>query len=433
MKVVNQSPLNVAVHLSLCILISACFWLNYYHQAEQGTWSRHCAIAGEIVNSMQYSYDSNHGVATYPIWGYPILVAAMKYLFGASFVFWILLFQYFLFLISLFIVYRCCEIPDLDSTLRLFLFYGLLFYYAMILSVKWPDGIVAFLVFLAGLFHIRQKYIHALIMLLISCNFRPEGLFFSAFYLICVFASIRISRPFPIRSLMAIVIACAGILLPWPAYQYCHGGQFLLSSTNGGGVLYISLGQLPNNRWHRAYDDKAAGDYARDHGIEDPFGVPANEILTRQFVQDIERYPVEFIKKIAFNSILCATGGLYSPEFRTSPDDYDANLRLSNIYESTSVAQIASKLFTMHGIMAIFASVFFLVLLVYSVLFFDFRDTAVLPMFSLIFIQIALCAFIQYQPRFMSHVIGLFVLILYMDKKSRKLFPTRRIEIQACV
>jgi hypothetical protein len=58
-----------------------------------------------------------------------------------------------------------------------------------------------------------------------------------------------------LKSLLGWIAIVYLALLPWGMYAKHVTGHFLLSSTNGGHVLFIGLGQLPDNRWGITYSD----------------------------------------------------------------------------------------------------------------------------------------------------------------------------------
>ncbi len=319
--------------LLLTLLLSTVlFGLNYFHQDQQDSLLGRYLVLSESVIDFAYSYPGQNSAATYPIWGYSILVALLSPL-GAQGVY---VFQYLLLLASFWLVHRHFDIPGWDEPFQMALFHGALIAYAMALSVKWPMAIVAFLLLAFGLLHRSGRYGLASLALLLAVQFRPEALLIWAVYL--VFLLVRTARgrirvfsksvrsepvephPRTWKSLCGLVLlaACSLFLLTvWPLYQYSQHGQLLIGTTNSGGTLYTGLGQLPNNPWNRVYEDDAAKDYARSQGVQNAWGLEGNRVLTSRFLRDVSEHPLAFAAKVLYNQVRILTGGFYVAELRT--------------------------------------------------------------------------------------------------------------------
>jgi hypothetical protein len=104
-------------------------------------------------------------------------------------------------------------------------------------------------------------------------------------------------------------------MLPWAYRSYTNTGEWRFSATNGGMVLYISLGQLSNNPWNVSPLDKTAIDFAKTRGFNYPFSPAADRVLQEEFVKQVKRYPGAYIKKVGFNLLKSITGGVYTGEY----------------------------------------------------------------------------------------------------------------------
>ena len=315
---------NMKILTSTLLLSSILFGLNYFHQDQQGIFLGRYLVLSESIRDLAYSYPGQEGVAaTYPIWGYPILMAVLDPLLGIQGVY---IFQYVLLLVSFWLVYRYFDLPRWNSPFKMALFHGALIAYAMALSVKWPMAIVAFLLLVFGLLHQRGRYGLACLTLLLAAHFRSEAQLMWAVYVVFLLVqstrgNIRYRELLQTRkNLYGLFLlgTCSLILLTsWPLYQYSQHRQLLLGTSNSGGTLYSGLGQLPNNPWNRIFADKSASEYARSQGVEDAWGLEGNEVLTRRFLQDVSEHPIAFLAKVLYNQLRILTGGFYTAELRT--------------------------------------------------------------------------------------------------------------------
>ena len=318
------SASNTKVLLFALLLGSVLFGLNYFHQNQQGGvfYGRYLVLS-ESIRDFAYSYPGQDSPATYPIWGYPILMAVLAPL-GIQGVY---VFQYVLLLVSFWLVHRFFDIPGRDDPVRMVLFHGALIAYSMFLSVKWPAAIVAFLLLVFGLLHQRGRYGLASLALLLAIHFRWEALLmwviYLAFLLVESFRGHIRSRELlhTRKNLFAaslLVICVLFLLTSWPLYQYLHHGQILLGTTNSGGTLYTSLGQLPKNPWNREYADRSAIEYARSQGVGGgPWGLEGNKVLFARFLQDVSEHPLAYLAKVLWNEFQILAGGFYTVELRT--------------------------------------------------------------------------------------------------------------------
>ena len=320
-----RSPSNAQTLLLSLLLSSVFFGLNYFHQDQQGGifYGRYLVLS-ESIREFAYSYPGQAGsAATYPIWGYPVLMAVLDPLLDIQSVY---ILQYLLLLVSFWLIYRYFDIPGWDTPFKMVLFHGALVAFAMSLSVKWPLAIVSFLLLVFGLLHQGRKYSLASLALLLAVHFRFEAIVLWGIYLVFLLSESLRGR-IRYRDLLpagknpygaGLLIICSLFLLTsWPLFQYLQHGQLLLGTSNSGGVLYIGLGQLPNNPWNRVFADKSATDYARSQGVEDAWDLEGNRVLTRRFLRDVSEHPLAFVGKVLYNQLRILSGGFYIAELRT--------------------------------------------------------------------------------------------------------------------
>lgn len=270
------------------------FVTNYEARAQQGIYhDRHKVLGKNLFSGLGYSYEQGSEIATYPMWGYPILVG----LIDSDF--WLVAIQVVATLITCVILtWGMFDKPH--SWLLLLLFLPVF----MFVVVKWAD--TWYMLALAWLFYaiIHKSWWLAALSGAVAVNMRPDFLFFAVFLLVISLFYQRLRKP----TLYAIVGALIS-LIPWIILT---GSPF---STNGGIVAYVSLGQLPNNPWERRFNDVDGYNYVRSFGIEDPTTREGNTILLRAAYENIRDYPLDYVRKFLFNLRRAIFGGVYVGEF----------------------------------------------------------------------------------------------------------------------
>ena len=237
---------------------------------------------------------------------------------------------------------------------------------------------------------------------------------------------------------IAVLIALA-TLGPWVARSVAYDGIVRFGTTNRGGVLYISLGQLPGNPWHIGYSDKYAFAYARKHGVENPWSPEGGRILTQAFVEAVERHPVAYVRKVAWTAFLSVVGGLYTGEYyewvpaKTKEDISkaiaDERSPLAKAWMVLAQAPIgALPLVAEKVVFRVFQLVWFALAILFVLLFRrNLRHTPGHPIgliiASLLFAKIILSGFVQYEPRHMTEIfllVFLAVVRLWHDRAGRE-------------
>jgi hypothetical protein len=168
---------------------------------------------------------------------------------------------------------------------------ALLLPFAALLSVKWPDAPAGCLLFFlwAGLYRYasagrRGALLAAGGAAALLANFRSEYLLYPA--LLAAMAALPAFRAWRRRLLVAAVVLLLAMLAglaPWSWRAHRHGGPWLLSATNGGGVAYISLGQLPGNPWGIRPVDDVMWQAVRENGLAFLIRLPAIRCCARNF------------------------------------------------------------------------------------------------------------------------------------------------------
>lgn len=193
-------------------------------------------------------------------------------------------------------------------------------------SVLWPNSVFASLLPLSLLvlvhgFHGERRPAHfALsgILFGVLLNFRSDFLLLPVALAILLVTFDGTSGGM-IRRACIWLAAVYVMIIPWAAYTRAATGQVLLTSTNGGHVFFIGLGNLPGNKWRIQADD---GDSVMHRVLKEKFGKPvpasvtfkADGFLKRQFVERIKEEPAEYLRKMAYTGRSIVVKGAYSGE-----------------------------------------------------------------------------------------------------------------------
>lgn len=193
-------------------------------------------------------------------------------------------------------------------------------------SVLWPNSIFASLLpislmMLVNAFRGEQRAAHfALsgIVFGILLNFRSDFLLLPV-ALALLLVAIAGVRGGMIRKTGIWLAAVYLMIIPWAAYTRAATGQPLLTSTNGGHVFFIGLGNLPGNKWRIQADD---GDPVMHRLLRERFGTPtpssvsfkADGFLKGQFLERIKDEPAEYLRKMAYTGRSLMLKGAYAGE-----------------------------------------------------------------------------------------------------------------------
>lgn len=399
------------------------FVLNYKHLNQQGTYEDIFLPAAEnLINDQIYDYGELDFVKTYPLWGYSIILIP-GVLIGQPDI-WILFVQLIL---CLSVINKLYEIlpraPQVKDLLLILPFIGLM-------SVKWPDAIVAALLFLSviRIYQFfkgggRSNLLFAGIYFGLIFNFRSEYLFLPLLFSILLFL---LSRKNNQKNYQFLILLISYIFLfPWVIRNYYHTSEIITGSTNGGTVLYISLGQLPNNKWGIEAVDSQADVITKQNGFINQYEKSADDFLKNEFINLVFEDPVEFLKKVSFNTIKVFYGGLYTGEFSNLFIDKELRTEIDLVVNDAKGLDKFEAL-TLYGDKVLISVLLdkllrlsyvflwiFLLLKVSLKLRYNLKNnrSISLILFIVILYKIALAGLIQYEYRHLNSIY-LFILIL---------------------
>jgi hypothetical protein len=165
------------------------------------------------------------------------------------------------------------------------------------------------------------------ILLGLALNFRSDYILLPLVVALAVIFTCRGSRRLQLQRLGVWLAAVVVALVPWMVYSARATGHVLLTSTNAGHVLYISLGQLPGNPWGITPSDS---DPRMQRELEAHFHrasassltYASDQYLRHRFIQLVREHPGAWLQKDVDNARDTVTQGFYSGEFDRRRDGW---------------------------------------------------------------------------------------------------------------
>ena len=296
--------------LVFLVISLAIAYLNRNYIAERSIFTAH-----HIPLARYLMGEGERAITTYPLWGYALLIAALgsgpllgfaqALLASAS--------------LALFLLVLRGAFPQQRRLAAFTLVLALPWYFLH--SVRWPDAPSAALLLTAVLALLYAWETHRIrwaaiagLMLGMSLNLRPDKVLLPI--------AIGLALPLARRLGMAGGLGWAGIavfagaswalLLPWALHYHSETGHYSLTSSNGGMVAYISLGQLPDNPWGVVHQDSHAGEVLSAADIREPaWSERGNEFLMARFRENVSSDPAAYVRKIIWNLRTMLLAGFY--------------------------------------------------------------------------------------------------------------------------
>ncbi len=280
-------------------------WLNFDNKIMGGILPLYESFADLFRAKLGLIQNNSNNITTFPMWGYGFvfLITKNKLL--------IFIFQQILSIYTIFFTEKTLIQGKYNSKtvgyFRFFILIGLSWH--IFQSVLWPYSIAANLMVIALMllyrFFLTKKaltIIMSALLIGITLNFRSDYFYFIiGFTLILLFFDfIKKERHFLFILLWFSIVMLA--IVPWGIYSYQKTGHFSTTSTNGGHVLFVGLGQLPNNSWiitpqdsdplmHQLLREQQGDKYVGSLNYD------ANQILMQEWKKRVIENPGEFLKK----------------------------------------------------------------------------------------------------------------------------------------
>jgi hypothetical protein len=414
-------------YLCLAIFTFLIFFLNSEHLNQQGTYQDiFKPIADNIITKGQYTCESlGNTPLMYPLWGYTFLVTVNSIFSTSDSI--ILFIQFLLCVSAISIFYRLYQIEARYWHIPFFL------PFIALMSVKWPDAIVSALLVYFIYFAVKaindnriRFYIYSGLILGIILNFRSEYLYLLLLMLLfLLLPQSKGKRKELFKLIMINFILSIILLLPWALRSKNITDEYHFSSTNGGAVMYISLGQLPGNRWNIIPFDETAYEIAKMKGFASPYSVEADKYFKEQSKRLICEYPGEYARKSVYNFLSAWIRGVYTGEYANFFIEQDRRKEIDReiMPEKGIMDKIkiilkldfseSLPLLLEKSLQGIFIPIFFFAIIINLLLFFKIKNNylkiLLLVTIILIFYKFAIISFIQYEYRHMN-TIYLFIL-----------------------
>ena len=406
----------------IIVFVFFVFLFNSCHINQQGTYNNIFKPIAEnlLVEGVYTSPALANEPLLYPFWGYTCLIMIGS-IPGFSDIF-ILIIQYLLCLAGISLFYKIYKIQPKYRHIPLFL------PYAALMSVKWPDAIVGglliFYVFFAikSIVENRTKYfIISGIILGIILNFRSEYLYLPlVFLLFLLLPHFKKKRKEVIKLCLSSFLISILLLMPWAIRSNNITGEYHFSATNGGAVTYISLGQLPGNKWGIVPLDRTAYYIADSLGFSSPYSPEADNYFSKKSKQLVFNDPGEYAKKAGYNFISAWVRGVYTGEyanfFITKDRRFEIDEKITSqndlLNKIKSLFDLSLKesipLLLEKALQGVFIPVILVLLIILKIVFWKEKDKylrIVLAVIgAIIAYKLALVSLIQYEYRHMNAI-----------------------------
>ena len=318
----------------------------------------------------------------------------------------------------------------------------------------WPNSFASSLFILSILFLHRFFKTNKITFLISSAilygimqNFRSDYIYL--FYLITIF--ILITKPFNLNDTIKktlFPITILSLLIPWMIFSYYQTGKPLLTSTNGGHVLFTGLGQLPNNIWGITPHDEDSvktklliekfGDKYKYLDYEAWNGIEEDEFLKTVFFNLVIENPKEWIRKCFFSFRLLVLDPFYVGNVGNYQQDKfsniieirklekliyrfkfnDAKELILNTSWQLSFKEIFQFLYTLlTKIFGVILFTSFLIITLLSLYKFGlniFKEKIITLLFLIISYQIAISVFAFHMPVYNTTIYIVYLLLTYL-------------------
>lgn len=283
--------------------------------------------------------DLKYEPTTFPLWGYGLF-----HLLGKKVIIFLIIQQALTFYVLIYLdkLIRTYKLIDNIYLLRLIILLSTPWF--LFHTQMWPKSISANLLVLGVLsiihYLLTKEYIriiYSAILFGILNNFRSDYIYLSLIIFIVLIMLDRFNFKSLFYKLQFISIQFL-LIIPWMLFTFNQIGKPLITSTNSGHVLFIGLGQLPENKWgitpfdkdslklellnKRFQKDYSKVDYAEWNQFEE------NEFLKKEFFKRAQEDPFEWIKKCLYSIRLIT----FDPFYVGNVGNFQQN-KISNINE----------------------------------------------------------------------------------------------------
>jgi hypothetical protein len=255
------------------------------------------------------------------MWGYPFLFL----IFGYAIAFFQVIVAYFVgkYLHGLYDRAISGRFPGLSAGGKNFLFYFILAPW-FFLAISYSSCAVTSLMFVAAYVvligaaespKMSRECAKAGLFLGLAYNFRAEAAYIAVliFSAIVVYGLIHRRAAAAFKAAFAFMLVFSACATPYLIYTKITLGTPRLTSTNGGAVLYQTLGVLPDNPWGIVPTDEFVDEEARKFTNQGPWGAEADAVFADRFKKAVRSHPAAFAHRMLVGVKRCLIMGLQIP------------------------------------------------------------------------------------------------------------------------
>ena len=310
--------------------------LNFNGKTMHGLIPAYMRFADLFASGMDLEASS---MGTFPMWGYGLILLLTK-----SKATIIIAQQAFTVGVLLFLDYSLKRFGWSNVArifLRLLTILSLPWFYFH--TILWPYSPGANLLMLSSILILYYIHFGGFRYVLLSAllfglmlNFRSDYFFLGlAMPIVVAFVHLLRSSKLIWWHYLSWYLAMFLLLVPWGLYSLKKTDTFLTKSSNGGHVLFISLGQLPENKWKitpldgdsvmRAIVNKEIGKGASTLTHQ------ADTLLTKKWLGLIKKDKWEFVRKCVHNAQSIFDSPFYNGELGSTSEGYADNVMQTSL------------------------------------------------------------------------------------------------------
>ncbi len=437
LKILNN---NKIFYFLLLVVISISTFLNYKAEVMGPMVVLYEDYATFFSQHFDLSVPFKYSQYTFPMWGYGLVLLFLKkkYL--------VIIFQQIITYLT--VIYFEYSFSDFLKYKKLFRFLLLIsFPWYFFHTSIWPYSLGSNLLIIGivSIFNYQKSNNKYLLFFSGFCfgimlNLRSD--YYYLILILFVFLLIYEGLKKKIKAILWITLwfsIIQTLLIPWGYYTYKRTGHYLQTSTNAGHVFFISLGQLPNNKWKITQEDNDSVMYTelRNHFPQktpNSLAYEENKYLMKKWKDLVLESPTEYIKKCLFNCYRIFRTPFYigNLETLTDIDNVNKNIikeKLKKLLDNGKFIEIIRFLFFERGsiylttfFLNIFSISFFFVFIFYFIrsIFYKcvINDFLSLIILILIFYQNLMSIFVFYMPIYNSNLYLIYLLgIFYFQSK----------------
>lgn len=325
--------------------------------------------------------------------------------------------------------------------------------YIMFNIPLWPYSISCSIISLAIYYLFRshenfswKSIFYSAVLLGLAVNLRSDYFYFTLVLplLIIVFKKLN-STKIPYRAALIYYPIIVLFLMPWMLHTKKFTGQMFPTSTNSGHVMFISLGQMPNNPWgitpsdgdpkmHKIVNEELNSDNTLDY--------KANAILKSAFISEVKKHPSAYFKKCLYNLYYTAvrpfSNGEIEPRLMSNLQElrksklllkhdvksFNIGRLIKNIMNGTYTVFMISILLNLLNILLLFVFIYHIIFGFIKLRFSILSQFELFILFAIIGYQLTLQTLFFYHPNYHTNVFVFYVIAVVL---IRHLLSNRKV------